>query len=325
MNEDLISIVVPIYKVEKYINTCVESILNQTYTNTEIILVDDGSPDNCGKICDEYKEKDNRIKVIHKENGGLSDARNFGLKDATGKYVVFIDSDDYIEEKYVELLYKAAKENDVPIAQCGINKVDDNGKLIEKTQIDKPTLKNYGQAIEEMCISNWDNVVVWNKIYLRSLFDKIEFPKGKIHEDEFTTYKLVYNAKKIFIIPDCLYNYRLNLNSITGKAFNIKRLDSNEAIEQRVIFFKEHKEKRLMDISNSFLLQTLINNYNMLQINKIENGKEHQKNIIKKYKEYYKIFVQDKIFLSRIKQGKGLIVFRYFPKLYCFLYNVRNK
>ena len=109
--EDLISVVVPIYNVENYIKKCVDSILSQTYKNLEIILVDDGSPDNCPQICDEYAQKDNRIKVIHKENGGLSDARNAGIDISKGKFITFIDSDDYIEKDYVEVLYNSIKEN----------------------------------------------------------------------------------------------------------------------------------------------------------------------------------------------------------------------
>ena len=137
--EDLITIVVPVYKVEKYIDRCVTSILNQTYKNLQIILVDDGSPDNCGKICDEYAKKDNRIEVIHKENGGLSDARNAGINIAKGKYIAFVDSDDYVSNDYIEYMYKILKKENAKISICELQIVWKNTKIEENIKIDENT------------------------------------------------------------------------------------------------------------------------------------------------------------------------------------------
>ena len=138
--KDKISVVVPIYKVQDYLERCIKSIINQTYDNLEIILVDDGSPDECPKICDEYALKDERIKVIHKENGGLSDARNFGIAAATGKYISFIDSDDWISKDFFSLLYFAIIENDCQIAECGVQKVyDDTMKIQDEIKAGKIT------------------------------------------------------------------------------------------------------------------------------------------------------------------------------------------
>ncbi|MBR1540013.1 MAG: glycosyltransferase [Clostridia bacterium] len=129
MEEELISIIVPVYKVEKYLDKCINSIVSQTYKNLEVILVDDGSPDSCGKMCDEWTQKDTRIKVIHKENGGLSDARNFGLDCAKGKYIQFVDSDDYIEKDMIEFLYKNLKENNADISICSNYMVDEENVI----------------------------------------------------------------------------------------------------------------------------------------------------------------------------------------------------
>ncbi len=133
--KDLITVVVPVYKVEKYIDRCVTSIINQTYKNLQIILVDDGSPDNCGKICDEYAKKDNRIEVIHKENGGLSDARNAGINIAKGKYIAFVDSDDYVANDYIEYMYKILKKENAKISICELQIVWKNTKIEEKTNL----------------------------------------------------------------------------------------------------------------------------------------------------------------------------------------------
>ena len=177
---DLISIVVPIYKVEKYINKCIESILNQTYKNLEIILVDDGSPDNCGKIADEYAKKDNRIKVIHKKNGGLSDARNAGIDIVKGKYIAFVDSDDYIEKEYIEIMYNAIRTNKVKIVQCGINKVNDDGKVLDSYGYLDNELINSKRIIEEKYTKYpISNVVAWNKLYSTDLFKDIRYPVRK--------------------------------------------------------------------------------------------------------------------------------------------------
>ncbi len=289
MNKEVISIVVPIYKVEKYIKKCIDSIIKQTYKNLEIILVDDGSPDECGKICDEYAQKDKRIKVIHKENGGLSDARNMGIDISTGKYICFVDSDDYIDDKYIELLYDAIRENNVEIAQCGIKKITEDEVLIEDIGYKENNLKNGKQMLKDLYITNWENIIVWNKMYLAKLFDDIRFPKGKIHEDEYTTYKILYKANKIAILKDCLYNYRQNIESITGKKFNIKRLDGLEALNKRLDFFKNNKERELYELTLKNYLVMLRKYYINVKKN-IKSSHDIQKKLKKEYKEKTKTF-----------------------------------
>ena len=197
-----ISVIVPIYKVEKYIHRCIDSIINQTYKNLEIILVDDGSPDSCPRICDEYAKKDKRIKVIHKENGGLSDARNKGVDIATGDYIAFVDSDDYIHPNMYEVLIYELEKNNSDIALCKYKIVYEKSKI--KTEIDGKfevySLNNL-QALDSMYGKDGvDFIVAWNKLYKKDLFNKIRYPVGKIHEDEYTTYKLLFASKNVIYI-----------------------------------------------------------------------------------------------------------------------------
>ncbi len=316
MKEDLISVIVPIYNVEKYIKKCVDSIIKQTYKNIEIILVDDGSPDECGKICDEYSIKDSRIIVVHKANGGLSDARNVGIDKANGKYICFIDSDDYIDDNYIELLYNAIKENNVEISQCGIKKITEDEVFIENIGYKENNVKNSKQMLKDLYITNWENIVVWNKMYLRELFNDIRFPKGKIHEDEYTTYKILYKVNNVAIINDFLYNYRQNEKSIMGKTFNIKRLDILEGLKQRIEFFKESNEEELYELSIALYLQKIRECY--INLKKYMNeSKNIEKKLLNEYYLYSKnIFKYKKI---KIKSKIKTIIFWISPKLYCLL------
>ena len=259
MNNDLISIVVPIYNVENYLNECIESLIKQTYKNIEIILVDDGSSDNCSNICEEYAKKDTRIKVIHKEHGGPSEARNYGIDIATGTYMVFVDSDDYVDVKYVEMLYNAIKTNNTKVSQCNFWKINDKGEFIEKVGYLDNQIKNGKDMIMDLYNGySIVNIVAWNKMYAIELFDNLRYPVGKIHEDEYITYKIFYNTDKIAVINEYLYNYRQNENSITGRY-----LSGKECIEmpkkrrkgnKKVIEIKGATENNLQNLDVKFPL-----------------------------------------------------------------------
>lgn len=312
--QDLISIVVPVYKVEKYIKECLDSIINQTYTKIEVILVDDGSPDESGKICDEYAHKDVRIKVIHKKNGGLSDARNYGIDIAQGKYITFIDSDDYIDSKYIEELYNAIKLNDVKVSQCNILKVNDEKEILRKIGYLDSQIKSGKEMIKDIYNKHWiENVVVWNKMYAKELFKDLRYPVGKIHEDEYTTYKILYDLDKVAIINKYLHNYRQNENSIIGRSFNVKRLDVLEAFEERLMFFKERNEIELYELTLIEYLQKIRECYIKTKkyINKSQNI---QLDLINKYRKNLKIIntMKDIDNKKKIK----LFLFYIFPKLY---------
>ncbi|MGN0247370.1 MAG: glycosyltransferase [Lachnospiraceae bacterium] len=247
--EQCVSVIVPIYMVEPYLKRAVDSIRNQTYQKLEIILVDDGSMDQCGRICDDYAKADNRIVVIHKENGGLSDARNAGLDVAHGEYIMFVDSDDYIAPDCVETLLKCLTEHDADVSMCSYAVTDS----IEYDESIWP--KSDGHEYDgsvEICdrrklLSNLYDanhkdatyfIVSWNKIYKASLWDGIRFPKGKIHEDEATTYKIYDRAQKGIYLHKPLYGYFSAPDSITRAKFNIKRLQWMDALDDRIAYFE---------------------------------------------------------------------------------------
>ena len=222
-----ISIIVPVYNVERYLGKCINSILNQTFADFELILVDDGSTDRSGYICDDYKKKDNRIKVIHKENGGLSSARNAGLDIAKEKYIGFVDSDDFINKNMYEFLYKDIKVNNSDIAICDYEEVYENEKGINYQESNSSTLvlTNIEALWKIYDKKGWNYVIAWNKLYKKYLFDDIRFPIGKIHEDEMIAHEVLYKANKITYNNKKLYYYLQRENSIMGKKFNINRLD----------------------------------------------------------------------------------------------------
>ncbi|MEH7131458.1 glycosyltransferase, partial [Neobacillus drentensis] len=258
--ENKISIIVPIYKVEKYLAKCVESILAQSFKEFELILVDDGSPDRCGEICEEYSKKDNRIKVIHKENGGLSSARNAGISIASGEYIAFVDSDDYLHNRMYELLYKNATENSSDIVICDYFKVRENeisDSFNLKTNVESKNFTNI-EALYELYENNSENfVVAWNKLYKQKLFTDLRFEKGRIHEDEFISHKLLFKSPKVTYLPIKLYYYRQTSNSITRSPFNLKRLDAIYALKDRADFFREIKQKDLQHKAEVKYIQTL--------------------------------------------------------------------
>ena len=254
-----ISVIVPVYKVEKYLNKCVDSILVQTYDNFELILVDDGSPDNCGQICDEYAQKDSRVKVIHKENGGLSSARNAGLDVATGDYIGFVDSDDYISPVMYEKLLKASDENDADLVICGVEKVDEYGNAIT----DQCNELASGVISKKEAFNIWFCVTVWNRIYKANVFKNIRFPLGKLHEDEFVAHLVYENSSKIYFIPDKLYFYLQRTDSIMGATEDVRHLDAVEAFLKRAKYYKNKDRffSKIVYIQAHRLLLGYIDNY----------------------------------------------------------------
>lgn len=233
---DLISVIIPIYKVEKYLRQCIDSVVMQTYNNLEIILVDDGSPDSCPQICDEYAAKDDRILVIHKTNAGLSDARNKGLDIATGKYIVFVDSDDFISLDMIEKLHSSIVNNKADLAICDIKIVDEEGK---ETLEDIVPLTNTIWTRADFWHNFYYNnhciqcVVAWNKMYKKSIIHNVRYDLGKIHEDEFIIDKIISQCNKISVMEMKLYSYRKRDDSITGEKYSCKNLDILEAYINR--------------------------------------------------------------------------------------------
>lgn len=241
MKQELISVVVPVYNVEKYLEKCVDSILNQTYENLEIFLVDDGSLDNSGYICDEYAKKDKRIIVIHKANGGLSDARNVAIDQATGKYITFIDSDDYVALDMIEFLYHNIKENSAEISTCMYQNFWENQELLmDKSAQSFTNVFDNQQALELMLYQKDCTTSAWGKLYLTKLFKDIRYPFGKICEDLDTTYLLFAKVKRVVISNCKKYYYLQRQNSIINSKFNEKRMDALEFARKETIYIENN-------------------------------------------------------------------------------------
>jgi glycosyltransferase involved in cell wall biosynthesis len=237
-SDELISVVIPVYNVEKYLIRCINSVINQTYSNIEIILVDDGSPDRCGDICDEYAKSDYRIRVIHKGNGGLSDARNVGIKNANGKYITLLDSDDWIDVEFLLKLYSLIKVTNSEIAISNYSVMPQENRNIENAE-QKVYLFSNIEAIEHLAGDLYLKfVVAWGKLYHRSVFEGIDYPVGKIHEDEFTAHKLLYNAKNVVYTTEQLLYYWQRTDSIMGVGYSpINRIIVAHAYMDRAKFF----------------------------------------------------------------------------------------
>ena len=195
MEKDLISIIIPVYNVEKYLKECVDSVRKQTYKNLEIILIDDGSKDNSGKLCDELAKEDNRIKVIHKENGGLSDARNVGIENATGEYIQFIDSDDFVEKDMIEILHNDICQEKADVSMCSLYLYKDGEKTTDASY--KREIFNKELVLKEILLDERVRSYAWNKMFKKSLFESIRFPKGKVFEDIYTMSPIFQKANKI--------------------------------------------------------------------------------------------------------------------------------
>jgi len=257
MKAPLISVIVPVYKVEKYLDRCVQSIVNQTYRNLEIILVDDGSPDNCGAMCDAWAAKDDRIKVIHKENGGLSDARNAGMAIAAGEYMGFVDGDDYLAPEMYRLLFDRMREDESDIAACGIQMVFEDGTPTRMLTKEGNCVLDTQEAMEAIIRETWLKQTVPNKLYRTLLVWDILFPVGKYHEDVFWSYRAVARARKVSVFDTPCYYYVQRSGSIMGEGYSIKRLDALEAQQQRLEFLEKEFPQLVQRARTDFLFSGL--------------------------------------------------------------------
>lgn len=251
----LISIIIPVYKVEKYLEKCIQSLINQTYENLQIILVDDGSPDNCGKICDEYAKKDHRIEVIHKSNGGLSDARNKGLEIAKGEYIGFIDSDDYIESDMYEVLYNLLKQYNADVSICNFYTVS-QGKIAIKNAENGIKEYNRIEILKEVLLDNNIQSYAWNKLYKKELFDEIKYPVGKKYEDIGTTFYLLEKCNKVVVTEKPEYYYINRQDSIVNNVTETTITDYIELIMQRYDYIEENI-KELSSYNKDYLKKIL--------------------------------------------------------------------
>lgn len=231
MEQPKISVIVPVYKVELYLRKCLDSIVRQAYRNLEIILIDDGSPDNCGAICDEYAEQDNRVRVIHQSNGGLSSARNIGLETATGDYIGFVDSDDWVEPEMFQLLIEKLGSSGADIAICGRAEEYPDMRILRVCP--KSCVMQREEALKALLENDVIQNFVWDKLYRRELFDELRFPEGKSYEDMAIMHKLFLRSQKVACITETLYHYRQRRDSIVGDVSLKNRLCHYEAAIKR--------------------------------------------------------------------------------------------
>lgn len=302
----LVTIVVPMYNVEKYIEKCINSLINQTYQNIEIIIINDGTKDNSLAIAERKAKEDRRIKIISQPNQGLSAARNTGIDNASGDYICFVDSDDFIHTDYVKLLLECILENDVDISVCNFFYIDEQGNTWKRKEKEKKIYNNE-EALKDIFSKEQNTeVMTWNKLYKIQLFrdNKIYFPVGRYHEDNFTTYKLYYYANKIAMISDELYYYLQRNNSIMGQKFNKKRLDILDAIGETKSFFKDKKIKLNEEIQ-CYEILTKINILNNMIRDKYK-GRERI-DIIRDIKENKKVFKKNKHIDKKTKAALILI------------------
>lgn len=313
----LISIVVPIYNVEKYIEKCLDSILNQTFYDFELILVDDGSTDNSGKIADEYATKDERISVYHKPNEGLAATRNVGIDKASGEYICFIDSDDWIEETYLEELINLAVENCADLVICDFLKNAGSDKAVSPEGAVVTEETGY-EAISNLYTKNYvQYVVAWNKLYRKALFDNVRYISGIIHEDEAICADIYCACSKVIRTNRVLYNYRVNNDSsIMSSKYSLKRLDILKALENRMALFKkkgytEYYEKDSFKYMYKILL-------NIIDIKKMPDD---NKALIRELKNLYWIKYKESFgFNWSVKRKAAMFVFGVFPGLYLLRY-----
>lgn len=305
LDNTLVSIIIPVYKVEQYLKRCVDSILNQTYPTLEIILVDDGSPDNCPAICDEYAKKDKRIKVIHKENGGLSSARNAGLDIATGGYISFVDSDDWVNIQYIEKLLSLAIQDNADIVIAEHIKTFGNENVKQQSFFHK--IYNNKSALQTLYKNEHVSFTVsWGKLYKRDILSKIRFPLQKFHEDTFTTYLIFYASKKIVYTNQILYYYLQRNDSITSSAHS---QDALESIEHQYTFFSKHKENEIVQLLLPQLCWQIL--YTIWE--EYKKSKKFNSTMHSKLRTYTKTL---KLFHTNILHYTFLHIFTLFPKTY---------
>lgn len=315
----LISVIVPIYNVEQYLDRCVESIVNQTYQNLEIILVNDGSTDSSGKKCDEWEKKDNRIVVIHKENGGLSDARNIGLKMAKGEFIGFIDSDDLINKRMYQELLNLIIQKDADIAECKWVTFEEDFELAN-IEINSKELILYSteEALLELIHQRNIKQTVVNKLYRKRIIT-VSFPVGKINEDEYWTYRIIGNAAKVIFLNSVLYYYFQRSDSIMHTSYSLKRLDGVYALKERLIYVKDRFPNIYTNACLSYLWACFYNYQVICRNSELDPDCNYRKKL---HSEYNDFFSTKAIDLQPLKQKIWMKCFYYFPNLTCGIRNV---
>lgn len=315
MSRPLVSVIVPIYNVEDYLQKCLESIVNQTYANLEIILVNDGSTDRCQAIIDQYTNKDNRIKAYVKENGGLSDARNYGMKYVTGDYILFIDSDDWIDLTMIEVLVGTSKRYDVDIVQCGFYYAYSNYLLYDNryyNETDDPCLLDKETAIKELVINERLKNFAWGKLFKAHLIKNIPFKVGVLFEDVFWTHQIIHSITNYMMLHQPLYYYRQRETSIVGQ-YSLKHLDIIKGLLERRDFLSSHYPYLVIE-QDILITQTILIHHQLLTKNRNQDLKGDYRRRLRSYLEDQSVYLLE-ISRNRINLYWQLRLFLIHPSL----------
>lgn len=318
MNTELISIIVPVYNVEQYLEQCVESLIHQTYKNLEILLIDDGSTDASGTICDRYAKQDKRIRVVHQVNQGAAIARNSGIKLAKGEYLAFVDSDDYVHSQFIEILYQIQQACDCKISMCSYQRFND-GEAIDNNSAVDATHKMISTFDALSLLNEWISkdavamLIVCNKLYQKGIFENIVFPSKKRREDEFVIHRILAKSEKISVTEKELYFYRKRAGAMEANDLvdNFQHLALHEALVERIDFFAQ-QDARLISGAVHHLLRESNGYYDiyLTKKDKIHNIKRKQL-VVQYRKVYLKYFMN-----LRMHEKIVGAVFAFFPAIY---------
>lgn len=299
-----VSVVVPVYNTEKYLQRCIQSILGQTYERLELILIDDGSTDSSGTLCDAAAQKDSRVKVLHKENEGAGEARNYGINMAEGDYICFVDSDDYIAHRYIEIMLKTAERYDCGLVQCNFLFGGEQNYSFFKEENDeeKPLILNNREAFE----TRKTKIIICAKLYKIELFQNIRYPKLSIHDDEFVTYKLIYNSSRVALLNQALYYYYNTNDSIMRTRKEYYPENFIAAYDERIQYFRDRGEKQLELISYKEKCVRLAQIYGKCIRDK--NNKNDKKHLLELYHKDYKIAKKARMSKKETAFLKGFLI-----------------
>lgn len=313
-------VIVPVYNVRDYLKRCIESVLNQSFKDFKLLLVDDGSTDTSGDLCDEYALRDGRIEVIHQENMGLSEARNRGINASSEKYIMFLDSDDFIHKDTLKLLYENLKAQGADISVVGHRKIYKNEEIKKERLENNISVLDNKSAVELIVEkSNSNMIVAWGKLYDRSLFKNIRYPKEKYHEDEFVTYKILYKARRVVVSDAKVYYYLQRDNSITGDRYSLKRLEKLEGLRDAISFFENLCEYKLA----SYALYRYLLNLQIAYYRVKFELKEESRVLYDLKRDYDKFYIEfRKIKDFSIIKKTNLTFFYHTPDVYSVLVRV---
>jgi glycosyltransferase involved in cell wall biosynthesis len=302
LQKSLVSVVVPIYKVEKYIHRCVDSILGQTYSHIEVILVNDGSPDNCGEIAEKYAAADSRVQVIHKKNGGLSDARNYGMQKVTGEFTIFVDSDDWLERNMIEYMVNSCMEYKADIVQSAFYYAYEDRELVDNRyykQEDPPVVLENQKLMYELVINERVKNFAWGKLYKTNIIKDIPFEKGVLFEDVFWAHKIMHKVNTFVLLHQPMYNYYQRSDSIVA-TYTTRNLDVIKGLKERHRFIEKFY-KELIDESYKTILKMSLIHYNLLLRNR-------DKDVDGVYRKEIQTYIQSNLYQIKkaVKNDKQL-------------------